>query len=62
MPRGVSEAKGGEEAMEVLIPARPEEDVLKAVQDDATAEEIYQAIVERSENCVDPRCGCKTCS
>jgi hypothetical protein len=47
--------------VEVLIEAREEEELLTSVQDDATAEQIYEAMVVRAENCVDPKCGCKKC-
>jgi hypothetical protein len=47
--------------MRILIEAKTEKQVLASVQEEATAEEIRQALIERSENCVDSRCGCATC-
>lgn len=50
--------KGTEEEMEVIVEPIREEEVLRPVDREATAEEIKEAMVAKAQNCVDSLCGC----
>jgi hypothetical protein len=52
---------GAQDPMEVLIPAKDEEEVLVSVEEDADPDQLLEALVTRSDNCVNPRCGCGGC-
>ena len=45
--------------MEIITPAKDEEEILLAVSPDADAKEIYQGLISRAECCVVHLCGCK---
>ena len=47
--------------MQVLIQGKKESEVLASVKDEATAEEIHAAMVDREDACVDSKCGCNKC-
>jgi len=44
--------------MEVIVEPVQEEEVLRHVGDEATSEEIREALVTKAECCVDHLCGC----
>jgi hypothetical protein len=48
--------------MKVLIRPKPEKEILAPTSSQATAEKILEGLLVRSENCVESRCGCGTCT
>jgi hypothetical protein len=46
--------------MKVVIRPKSEKEVLASTSPQATPEEIREALLVRSENCVESRCGCSS--
>lgn len=47
--------------MKVVIRPKPEREILVSTSPQATAESIRTALLVRSENCVESKCGCTKC-
>ena len=46
--------------MKIIAKPKPEKKILASTKKTAKAEDIRKAILVRSENCVESRCGCGT--
>lgn len=46
--------------MKVMIRPKSEQEILASTSPQATAEKIREALLTRSENCVESKCGCAT--